>query len=127
MRNQGLPRHLNEHLRVVKRTGRRVGDVPLDPAVFAGDIGLLAEFEEVVLARETLPALDSNPRRINASGGELGRAGGRKGCGRSSGANARRIAGAWTALNRFAGAIGGARSAAIDRARYAQGGGHGDN
>src|SRR5271165_2464830 len=76
MWNQRFPLRLNEHLRIVKRTGRRINDMALDAAVFAGDVRLLAEFEEIILAREALPALNpTSPRRIDAARGKLGRTG----------------------------------------------------
>src|SRR5271165_4748236 len=76
VRNQRFPLRLNEHLRIVKRTGRRINDMALDAAVFAGDVRLLAEFEEIILAREALPALNpTSPRRIDAARGKLGRTG----------------------------------------------------
>src|ERR1700730_9133155 len=40
----------------------------MDPTVLGGREGLLAEFDETVLARETLPTLGGNPGRIDASG-----------------------------------------------------------
>src|ERR1700730_216136 len=40
-----------------------------DAAVLADRVRLLAEFEEIVLAREALPRLGENPRRIDAAGG----------------------------------------------------------
>ena len=113
MRNQGFPLRLHQHLRVVERARRSVDDVALDAAILTGNIGLLAELEEIVLAREALPALDATyPWRINAARGEL-RTAGRRTIG--GGAHAGRIAG--RSLNRLAGAV---RTGAIDGARQAQ-------
>src|ERR1700687_520708 len=98
----------------------------LDSAIFPGDIGFLAKFEEIVLARETLPALNaSRPRVIDTAGGKLSGAGGQRGSvtfGRGSRVNAGRFAG-W-GLNRLAGEV---RCGAIHRARTAKLRGNGNH
>ena len=108
MRNQRLPLRLDEHLRVVKRTRGGINDMALNSAVLAGGIGLFTEFEEIVLAREALPALDSDPRRIDAAGGTAWAAGT-----------------AHYRSSRYGGTYA-VRCGAIDRARYAKVHGHRD-
>ena len=123
--NQRLPLCLNQHLRVVERPGRCIDDMALDAAVLAGDVGLLAEFEEVVLTWEALPAFHSaRPWVIDASGGELGRAACYRRCSCRRGANTGRVAGEGAILNRLARAI---RSGAVDRARHAETGRYRDD
>ncbi len=112
VRNQGRPLHLNKQLRVVKGPGRGILDMTMDSAVLRRSgrdrggvrscVGRLTEFQEIVLASETLPALGPNPRRIDTA---------RRSC---------RGAGEWPVRNRKIGAV---RSGAIDRARYRKIGG----
>ena len=54
----------------------------VDAAVFALGKRLLAEFEEVGLSREALPAVALHPGRIDAAGGEIAR---RRCCTRTAG------------------------------------------
>src|SRR5262249_34668860 len=55
-----------------------VHDVSMDAAVFARNVRRLAEFDEVVLAGEALPAFRDDPRRIDAAGRQVVRAAGRR-------------------------------------------------
>src|ERR1700688_670578 len=88
MRNEWLPLGLNEHLRIVERTRGRINHVPLDSPVLARHIRLLAELNEVILSRESLPTLHStDPRRINSSG----RVGDSLGCRRTLNRHSRAI------------------------------------
>src|SRR5262249_51995661 len=45
--------------------------MPVDAAVFASSIRLLAEFDVAVLAGESLPTLGRDPWRIDTTGGKL--------------------------------------------------------
>src|SRR5882762_11299144 len=69
----------------------------MDPAGLARNEGYLAEVDETVLARETLPTLSENPGRINAS------------CRATCSVASRTV-----------------RQCAIPRSRYSQGSGHRD-
>src|ERR1019366_9392730 len=70
VRHQWLPLKLNVHLRIIKGPRGGINHMPLDAAVFASYVGFLAEFDEVVLAGETLPGFNAaNPRIVNTAGG----------------------------------------------------------
>src|ERR1700724_4856993 len=97
----------------------------VDAALLALEIRRLAELDEAVLAGKALPALDPDPRRVDAARGKRGRAGRRKRSGRGRGAHAGRIAG--LAADQTAHVLAGAISAgAIDGAAKAQVRGHRD-
>src|ERR1019366_5628118 len=107
-RDQGLPNVLGAELRIVKWTGRGIDDMTPDTAILAGRVGLLAEFQEIVLSGEALPRLGQDPGRIDSAGGPTRTAG--TACYRSS----------------RDGKTFAVRIAAINRARYPQVSGHRD-
>src|ERR1019366_9773668 len=80
VRHQWLPLKLNVHLRIIKGPRGGINHMPLDTAVLARCVGCLAEFDEVVLAGETLPAFNlANPRIVNTTRGYARSAGYRSG------------------------------------------------
>src|SRR5438309_11053691 len=70
MRDQRLPTQLQQELRIIEGPSRSVHDVSTDAAGLASRERFLAEFQERVLSRESLPAVRTKPERgIDATGG----------------------------------------------------------
>jgi len=64
----GSPAGVKQQRWIVKGPRRGINHFAVDAAVLVFREGRLSEFNETVLAREALPTLASNPRRIDSAG-----------------------------------------------------------